>query len=175
MGKEKANKEDKEKLKEQKLKEKERKQQEARLQKRLKKESKRIYGIVTFPFKTLFALGTVLAMISFLYFLIISNETLLVSLFKGFVIFTSVYLGLGLIFLIWFFVMAKVRQREMEERKRTEREHQREEEQAEFESKFEKDLLLREAEQRRKEELERLKERLTQSETTPLNESNLTE
>lgn len=144
------------------LKEKERvkKEQEARLKKRLKIERKRLDKIVSFPFKSLFFIGSISGIVFFLYNFYSEGDTILLSLFKGFLLFIAVYFGLGLIFLLWFLVLARVRQKEAEEKKRMEEELLREKERMALEGKLERDLLLKEAQEKREEELRKLREQL---------------
>jgi len=146
-------------------KEKVKKEQEARLKKRLKIERKRINKIVSFPFKTLFVLGMVSGCVFFLYNFYAEAETLLISLFKGFVLFVLVYFGLGLLILIWLFVLAKVRQKEAEEKKRLEEELAKEQERENLEGRYERELLLKQAQEKREEELKKLREQLNKEQS----------
>lgn len=155
--KEEVSKERKKALKE---KEKVKKEQEARLKKRLKIERKRLDKIVSFPFKSLFFVGSVSGIIFFLYNFYSEGNTLLISLFKGFLLFVAIYFGLGLLFLLWFLFLAKIRQKEAEEKKKMEEELLREKERMALEGKLERDLLLKEAQEKREEELKKLREQL---------------
>ncbi|MCX7908131.1 MAG: hypothetical protein N2560_01250 [Ignavibacteria bacterium] len=141
-------------------KEKVKKEQEARLRKRLKAERKKLDRIVTFPYKSLFIIGSVLGIVFLLYNYYIERNTLLGSIFKGFILFVIVYFGLGILFLIWFLILAKVRQKEAEEKRRLEEEMARERERAALEGKLERDLLLKEAQEKREAELRKLREQL---------------
>ncbi|MGQ9819126.1 MAG: hypothetical protein ACUVQ1_04290 [Candidatus Kapaibacteriales bacterium] len=140
------------------------KEQEARLKKRLKNERKKIDKIITFPYNFLFYLGTIGGTLSFLWFFFAQNHNFLFSLLKGFLIMSIVYLGGGLIFFLWVVVVARIRQREMEEKRRQEEEAQREREKAELEGKLERELLLKQAAEKREQELKKLKEQLSTTE-----------
>lgn len=148
----------KERQKELKEKEKVKKEQEARLKKRLKSERKKIDKIVTFPFRTLFIIGSVSGIVFTLYNYYGEANTLLNSVFKGFLLFVVVYFGLGLLLMLWFFVLAKIRQKEAEERRRMEEELTREREKAALEGKLERELLLKQAQEKREEELRKLRQ-----------------
>lgn len=137
------------------------KEQDVRLKKRLKIERKKIDRIITFPYNFLFYLGSIVGIISFLWFFFVDNYNLLFSLLKGFLIMSMVYLGGGLIFFVGVLIVARFRQREMEEKRRLEEEVQREREKAEVEGKYERELLLKQATEKREQELKKLKERLS--------------
>ncbi len=147
------------------LKERERlkKEQEARLRKRLEAERKRLNKIVSFPFKSLFLIGSVCGIVYLLYNYYFEANTLLNSLLKGFILFVVIYFGLGITVLIWFLILAKIRQKEAEERRRIEEEFARERERAALEGKLERDLLLKEAQDKREEEIRKLREQLESS------------
>lgn len=148
----------KDRKKELKEKEKVKKEQEARLKKRLKAERKKIDKIVSFPFKSLFFIGAVSGIVFCIYNYYGEANTLLNSLFKGFLLFIFVYFGLGLLLLLWFFVLAKIRQREAEARRLLEEELARERERAALEGKLERELLLKQAQEKREEELRKLRQ-----------------
>lgn len=152
-------------------KEKVKKEQEARLRKRLKAEKKKLNKIVTFPFRTFFISGAVSGLVFFLYNFYAEANTLLISLFKGFVLFVLVYFGLGLITLIWLFILAKIRQKEAEERKKLEEEITREHERESIEGKYERELLLKQAQEKREQEIKKLREQLGKEQQT--NEMNV--
>jgi amino acid permease len=141
-------------------KEKVKKEQEARLKKRLKAERKRLDKIVSFPFRSLFIVGAVSGILYLLYNYFAEANTFLTSLFKGFILFVIIYFGIGIILLIWFFVLAKIRQKEAEERKKLEEELSRERERLALEGKLERDLLLKQAQEKREEELRKLREQI---------------
>lgn len=140
------------------------KAQEARLKNRIKIERKKIDRIITFPYNFLFYLGSIVGIICFLWFFFAENHNFLFSLLKGFLIMSMVYLGGGLIFFIGVLIVARIRQREIEEKRRLEEEAQREREKAEIEGKFERELLLKQAAERREQELKKLKEQLSNTE-----------
>ncbi|MGB9851350.1 MAG: hypothetical protein ACPLPX_00620 [Candidatus Kapaibacteriota bacterium] len=154
----------KDKKKELREKEKVKKEQEVRLKKRLKAERKKIDKIVSFPFRTLFIIGIVSGIVFCLYNFYGEANTFLNSLFKGFLLFVFVYFGIGLVLLLWFFVLAKIRQKEAEERRRVEEELAHERERAALEGKLERDLLLKQAQEKREEELRKLREKLEKEE-----------
>lgn len=140
------------------------KEQEARIKKRLKIERKKIDRIITFPYKFLFYLGSIVGIISFLWFFLADNHNLIFSLLKGFLIMSMIYLGGGLIFFVGVLIVARIRQREMEEKRKLEEEAQREREKAEIEGKYERELLLKQAAEKREQELKKLKEQLSAAE-----------
>jgi len=146
-------------------KEKVKKEQEARLKKRLKVERKRINKIVTFPFRTLFVVGLVSGSIFFLYNFYGGSDSLLISLLKGFILFVLVYFGLGLLTLIWLLVLAKVRQKEAEEKKRLEEELAKERERESLEGKYEREFLLKQAQEKREEEIKKLRDQLNKEQS----------
>ncbi|ROL56942.1 hypothetical protein D9V84_05815 [Bacteroidetes/Chlorobi group bacterium Naka2016] len=148
----------KDRKKELKEREKVKKEQEARLKKRLKAEKKKIDRIVSFPFKSLFFIGSVSGIVYCIYNYFGEGNTILASLLKGFLLFVLVYFGLGLVLLLWFFVLAKIRQKEAEEKRRYEEELARERERAALEGKLERELLLKQAQEKREEELRKLRE-----------------
>ncbi|MFN3306365.1 MAG: hypothetical protein ACK42Z_04155, partial [Candidatus Kapaibacteriota bacterium] len=128
--------------------------------KRLKAERKRLNKIVSFPFKSLSIIGSVCGIVYSLYNYYFEANTLLNSLLKGFILFVVIYFGLGITVLIWFLILAKVRQKEAEERRRIEEELTREREHAALEGKLERDFLLKEAQEKREEEIRKLREQL---------------
>lgn len=140
------------------------KEQEVRLKKRLKIERKKLDKITTFPYKFLFYLGIILGIIGFLWSFYIESSILVFSILKGFLILTVVYLGGGLIFFVWVLIIARIRQKEIEEKRRIEEEAQKEREKAELEGKLEREFLLRQAAEKREQELKKLKEQLSQTE-----------
>lgn len=149
--------------KELKEREKVKKEQEARLRKRLQAERKRLNKLVSFPFKSLFIVGSVSGVVYVLYNYYFEYNTLLISILKGFILFFVLYFGLGITVLIWFLILAKLRQKEAEERRKLEEEFARERERAALEGKLERDLLLKEAQEKREEEIRKLREQLESS------------
>ncbi len=150
----------KDKKKSLKEKEKIKKEQELRLKKRIKAEKKKLDKITSFPFKSLLIVGSVSGILFALYNFYLEGNTLLSSVFKGFFLFAIVYFGLGIIFLIWFFIIAKARQKEAEEKKQAEEELLREKERIAIEGKLEREQLLREAQEKRDAEIKKLRDQL---------------
>lgn len=140
------------------------KEQEARIKKRLKAERKKLDKITTFPYKFLFYLGAIIGIIGFLWFFFGQNQNVSFSLLKGFSFLAIVYIGGGIVFFVWVLIIARMKQKEFERKRLIEEESQREREKAELEGKLERELLLKQATEKREQELKKLKEQLSKSE-----------
>ncbi|MCX7879467.1 MAG: hypothetical protein N2517_02280 [Ignavibacteria bacterium] len=152
----------KEQSKSPKEKEKLKQQQEATFKKRIKKEKKRLDKLVSFPFRALFIIGSVIGIVYFLYNFYFEMNSLIVSILKGFLLFVFIYVGLGLLFFIWFLIVANARRRE-EIEKSKEEDFNNEKGKPHLEGIYERELLLKQAEEKREQEVRRLREQLSQS------------
>lgn len=82
------------------------KQKEVDILKAQKKEDKKIDKLVTKPFVVLFNLGALLSVISFVVFFFGSGHNPVNSLYYAFLIFCSVFVGIGLVLILLYFIKA---------------------------------------------------------------------
>jgi uncharacterized membrane protein YcjF (UPF0283 family) len=101
--------------------EKKRKEKEAklkRIQKRVKQkekeEIKRIKTIVEFPFKTLFQVSSLITSLFFIVVFFGKGEELYKAVYNSFIVFTALYLGLGIVLVAIFLVMSERKEKELE-------------------------------------------------------------
>lgn len=99
-----------------------RKEKEAkrkRIEKRQKKQQKqemiRIKKIIEFPFKTLFQVSSLITFIYFIVYFFGREEMLYKAVYNSFIVFISLYLGLGIIIVALFLVISEKKEKELEE------------------------------------------------------------
>jgi len=91
---------------------------EAKAQKQLKLEKKKIRDSVEFPFKMLFNVSALVGILAFFIRYFAQSQELINALTNGFIVFSTIYLGFGIILLIVILVMADNRKKEQLEKKR---------------------------------------------------------
>ena len=151
----------------QKEKEQKRKAREARIKKKELAERKRIKEVLRFPFKTLFEVSLLISFLSFIALFFGLQVELTKALFNSFFIFTTLYLGFGVVIIGIAYMMSEKRKKEMEEQKIRDEEQRKadeEERQAKQERLREE---IKEAEMHREEELKRFRERIDANEPAP--------
>lgn len=121
---------DKEKKEQQKLREKKRKRKKQKMLKMQKKEQKRVKWLINLPFMTLFKVSTLITFLSFITIFFWSGTDLYYSLIYSFFIFTSIYLGVGLILVALFYLLSVDKEFELKEEIRLEKQMEIEEEEA---------------------------------------------
>jgi flagellar biosynthesis/type III secretory pathway M-ring protein FliF/YscJ len=132
-------------------KEKQFKEREVRKKKREKKEMQRIKSNVNFPIKALFQGSIIIGLIFFVVKYFGQSADLIKSIFYSFIVFASVYIGVGIIMLLSFFLIAHNKKRELREMIKVEKERKMQEEEQ-----------RRADEHKRAEEAARLEEQLNQ-------------
>ena len=143
------------------------KAREARVKKKEIAERKRIKEVLRFPFKTLFEVSLLVSFLAFIAMFFGMQLELMKSIFNSFFIFTTLYLGFGVVIIGIAYVMSEKRKKEMEEQKlilEEQRRAEEEERQAKQERLREE---IKEAEMHREEELKRFRERVEASEPAP--------
>ena len=132
----------KEKQKKQKLRDERRKKREML-------ERRRIMKIVNFPFKALMQGSLLAAVITFIILYVNSEFDLLPSAFNSFLVFATLYIGIGIIMIAVFFTISEIKKKELsdklkeEENRRMEEQRQKAEELAKLEGKRRKDEIQR--------------------------------
>jgi uncharacterized membrane protein YcjF (UPF0283 family) len=146
----------------QKRKEKEKKKQarQKTLQRNVKKEQKRIKEAINFPFKILFQAGLSIASVFFIVEYFGRGKELYKAMFNSFLLFTAVYLGVGVLMITIFYVMAESKKREKEEQKHLEEENKAKDEQFMLEQQAKREEESRENERKRREEMRKFRENL---------------
>jgi len=137
---------EKEKIKKKKLRQKRKKAKED-------KEKKRIKKAISFPFKTLFQASTFFSLILFIVMYWGNSFDIQSSVFNAFMLFISLYFGVGVVMVAIFFVISQHKEIEMEERKRQEEEDRQREIEREKEELDRMDREIKEAERLREQEL----------------------
>jgi Flp pilus assembly protein TadB len=137
---------EKEKLKKKKLRQKRKKAKE-------NKEKKRIKKAINFPFKTLFQASSFFSLILFIVMYWGNSFDIQSSVFNAFMLFISLYFGVGVVMVSIFFVISQHKEIEMEERKRQEEEERQREIEREKEEMEKMDREIKEAERLREQEL----------------------
>ena len=94
------------------------KEKEAKASKQLKVERRRIRDSVEFPFKMLFNVSALVGILAFFIKFFTQSQELINALTNGFIVFSTIYLGFGIILLIVILVMADNRKKEQLEKKR---------------------------------------------------------
>lgn len=114
--------------KKKKEKEAKRKRIEKRQKKKQKEELKRIKTIIDFPFNTLFHVSSLITLIYFIVIFFGSDELLYKAIYNSFIVFTSLYLGFGIVLVAIFLLISEKREKEFQEELRIIMEKRKEEE-----------------------------------------------
>ncbi len=114
--------------KKKKEKEEKRKRIEKRQKKKQKEEMKRIKSIIDFPFKTLFHVSSLITLLYFIVVFFGSDKLLYKAIYNSFIVFTSLYLGLGIVIVAIFLVISEKKEKEFQEELRIMMEKRKEEE-----------------------------------------------
>jgi hypothetical protein len=85
------------------------KDKEKELKKRQKEEQKRANKIVLSPFKSLLIAALMFTIIGFLVFYLGSEFDIVESSYRAFLIFTTIYVGIGLIILVFFYSLYRIK------------------------------------------------------------------
>lgn len=85
------------------------KEKEKELKKRQKEEQKRANKIVISPFKSLLIAALMFTIIGFLVFYFGSEFDIVESSYRAFLIFSTIYVGIGLIVLIFFYSIYRIK------------------------------------------------------------------
>lgn len=101
--------------KKKKEKEEKRKRIEKRQKKKQKEEMKRIKSIIDFPFKTLFHVSSLITLIYFIVTFFGSDKLLYKAIYNSFIVFTSLYLGFGIVIVAIFLVISEKKEKEFQE------------------------------------------------------------
>ena len=99
-----------------------------RRKKRQKTEQKKINTLVSFPMKILFNTAILVGLISFIYLYFYIEVDLNRTIINVFFIFTSIYLGGGVIATLYYYFMSEEKRRELNEKLRVEAENKQNEE-----------------------------------------------
>jgi hypothetical protein len=99
-----------------------------RRKKRHNSEQKRINTLVSFPLKILFNTAVLVGLISFIYLFFYIEIDLIKTIVNVFFIFTSIYLGGGVIAILYYYFMSEEKLRELNEKLRIETENRQNEE-----------------------------------------------
>lgn len=118
-------KEEAELKKRQKEKLKKKKEKEKRIEKQKKREMKRIKSLVNLPFKLLLQVSSLITALSFIVIFFGYETPLMRTIYLCFLIFTMLYLGLGLVMIAIFFLVSQDKIVEMEELKKIEEEQKK--------------------------------------------------
>lgn len=156
--KEKEDRELKELEKKRKEKEDKRKRLEKRQKQREKQEKKRIKSIIDFPFKTLFQVSLLFTLLYFIIIFFGRQDVLYKAVFSSFMVFTALYLGLGIVLVAIFLVISEKRQKEFEEEIRIINEQKREEEEKKLQEMQDMEREIRETEKLKREEMRKARE-----------------
>jgi len=124
-------KEEAELKKRQKEKLKKKQEKEKRIEKQKKREMKRIKSLVNLPFKLLLQVSSLITALSFIVIFFGYETPLMRTIYLCFLIFTMLYLGLGLVMIAVFFLISQDKIVEMEELKKIEEEQKKMERAAE--------------------------------------------
>ncbi len=92
-----------------------RKRIEKRQKKQQKQEMARIKKIIEFPFKTLFQVSSLITFVYFIIYFFGREEILYKAVYNSFIVFISLYLGLGIIIVAIFLVISEKKEKELEE------------------------------------------------------------
>ena len=93
--------------------------------KKIKAEKSRIQDTINFPFKLLFNASAIIGILAFFIQFFANTQSLINSISNGFIVFSSIYLGSGIVLLIIILVMADNRKKEEIERKKAVEEKRR--------------------------------------------------
>ena len=85
------------------------KEKEKELKKRQKEEQKKANKIVLSPFKSLLLASLMFTIIGFLVFYFGSEFDIVESSYRAFLIFSTIYVGIGLILLIFFYSLYRIK------------------------------------------------------------------
>lgn len=136
---------EKEKKQQQLESDKKRKKKKQKMLKLQKKEQKRIKWLVNLPFLTLFKVSTLITALSFIAIFFWLGTDLYYSLIYSFLIFTSIYLGVGILLVAIFYLISLDKEYELKEEIRLERQKELDDEKARQEEEMrELDALERE-------------------------------
>ncbi len=158
--KEKEEKEIKELEKRRKEKEEKKKRIEKRQKERQKQEKKRIKRIIDFPFNTLFQVSLLFTLLYFVIIYFGRQDILYKAVFSSFMVFTCLYLGLGILLVAVFLVISEKRQKEFEEELELIKEQKREEEEKRLQEIQDMEKEIRETEIIRKEEIRKIRDQV---------------
>ncbi len=101
---------------------------EAKKKKKIKQHQSKINSLVTYPYNVLLQLSVILGIMAFVYFYLWSSSSLITSLLYLFFVFSTIYLGGGLMMLGYYFVKSEVKRRELEEQIKLEKQKREKEE-----------------------------------------------
>lgn len=155
--------EQKERLKQRQLKEKKKKLKEKKIKKAEEKEKKRIKSIIDFPFKLLLQSCLLITVLAFIIQYFGAEIELSKAIFYSFLLFTLLYLGIGLVIVAIFFVLSDNKKQELIEQKRIEEELKIAEEKRIAEEEVLAEERRQEEERTRLEELEKFKKSQTEN------------
>ncbi len=147
---------------EEKLRIKEQKLKDEKRRKRLNAAKKKIDVIVKTPLKILFNSSILVAIITFVFFYFWMENDLTKSLIYVFFVFTSVYLGVGITMVIYYYLLSEEKIKELNEKvareskKRDEEEKLRQTQEMEELEAIEREMLERRAQKKNEDENEKL-------------------
>jgi len=147
---------------EEKLRIKEQKLKDEKRRKRLNAAKKKIDLIVKTPLKILFNSSILVAIITFVFFYFWMENDLTKSLIYVFFVFTSVYLGVGITMVIYYYLLSEEKIKELNEKvareskKRDEEEKLRQTQEMEELEAIEREMLERRAQKKNEDENEKL-------------------
>lgn len=121
---------EKEKKQQQEERDKKRKKKKQKMRKMQKKEQKRIKWLVNLPFLTLFKVSSLITALAFIAIYFWIGTELYYSLIYSFFIFTSIYLGVGILLVAIFYLLSLDKEFELKEEIRLERQKELDEEKA---------------------------------------------
>jgi len=122
------------------------------------RERKRIKELIRFPFKLLFQASLLFSLLFFIILYFGQDWTLEKSVFSSFLLFTALYLGIGVIIVAITLVVSEKKKKELEEQKSIEAEQAKENEEKKIQKLTKLETDIKEAERRRSEELQRFRE-----------------
>jgi len=165
--------------KEEKERQKKAKEIEAKKKKKIKQHQSKINALVSYPYNVLLQLALILGIMAFVYFYLWNSSSLITSLLYLFFVFSTIYLGGGLLMLGYYFVKSEVKRRELDEQIKNEKQ-KREQEEIERQAKemeeleaIEKELLAKRiASKMEKKAIQETSSKSQNHETSSNNDSN---
>lgn len=128
----------------------------ARIKVKEKREIKRINELIRFPFKILFQVSFLFSVLFFIVLLFGRGDTIVEALFSAFLLFTALYLGVGVLIVAITYSISEDKKKELAEQKLKEEEQNKIDEEIRIQKINQIEQDIKEAEQRRSTEIKRL-------------------
>jgi hypothetical protein len=119
-----------------------RKARQKRIKHKENKEKDRIKLLTSFPYNFLAQISAIISILCFMILYFLNSNTLSSSLIYSFILFTSLYLSVGIVMMVIFFIVSEQKKRENEEKRIQEEEQKRldEERKAQEQAQLEENL-----------------------------------